>query len=154
MVEAQVARPEGAPPPVRPVAGAEGQARAALEASLPRARACYEEALARSAWVYGEVVVRITVRADGTVEDAASVLDTVGDPALVSCVERTAQAASLPAPGAGGLVLRYPFLFTSDVTPPEVVRALRQQYGLLPEDDAPAIEAPQRAPAPGTVETW
>ncbi|MBN1335876.1 MAG: AgmX/PglI C-terminal domain-containing protein [Deltaproteobacteria bacterium] len=126
----------------------------ALESSLPRIRACYDEALARRPEIYGEVVLRIAVQPDGSVQDAVSVLDTVSDPQLVRCVERAAHAARLPAPGPEGLLLRFPYLFTSTRTPPEIVRALQRQHGLLPREEPPAADAPPLLPAPGTVETW
>ena len=128
---------------------------AALDEARPRATSCYQAALVRDPYVYGEVLVRIALDPAGRVEDASAVLDTVGDRELVACVERLTQALRYPAPAGSGLQLRYPFLFSSDLTPPEVVRAMMAQHGLLQEDALEAdMEAPERAPAPGTLETW
>jgi outer membrane biosynthesis protein TonB len=145
---AAVAAPKG-PTPV------EEAALRVLDEARPRAATCYQAALARDVNIYGEVLVRIAVGSDGRVTEAASSLDTVGDHDLVTCVEDMVRALSFPAPGGDGLTLRYPFLFSSDLTPPEVVRAMLEQHGLLPQEPAdPDIDAPDRIPPSGTVETW
>lgn len=48
----------------------------------------------------GDVLVRFTVRPDGTVADAEAVALTPTDPAVLDCVRR--RAGSLNLPGAGG----------------------------------------------------
>lgn len=126
-----------------------------LDEARPRAAMCYQAALARDVNVYGEVLVRIVVGPGGQVTEAASSLDTVGDLELVTCIEDMVRSLGFPAPGGEGLTLRYPFLFSSDLTPPEVVRAMMGQHGLLPQEPVdPDIGAPDRVPPSGTVETW
>lgn len=128
----------------------------ALVAAQPRATSCYTAALEADPYLYGEVVVRLALDAEGRVLEAVSLMDTVGDRELVSCVERLAHALSYPAPGGEGLSLRYPFLFTSNLTPPEVVRAMKAHHGLI-EEGTPGtvdIEAPGRVPDEGTIEGW
>ncbi len=146
-VKAQVA-PKGPSPAEQRVLGALDEGRA-------RAASCYQAAVARDPYLYGEVVLRLALDAQGRVLQAESVMDTVGDRELVSCVERLAQALAYPAPGGEGLTLRYPFLFTSDLTPPEVIRAMQLHHGLL-DEERPSVEAgaPEHVPEPGTVETW
>ncbi len=127
----------------------------ALDDAQPRAVSCYTAALQNDPNLYGDVVVRLVLDAEGRVTEASSVMDTVGDRELVSCVERLAHALSYPEPGGEGLSLRYPFLFTSNLTPPEVVRAMKVHHGLIHDEPGTAdIEAPERQPLQGTVETW
>ncbi|MFH1468721.1 MAG: AgmX/PglI C-terminal domain-containing protein [Pseudomonadota bacterium] len=126
-----------------------------LDEARPRVTTCYQAALARDVNTYGEVLVRIVVDGEGRVTEAAASLDTVGDRELVTCVEDLVRSIAFPAPGAAGLTLRYPFLFSSDLTPPEVVRAMMEQHGLLPrEPNDPDVDDPERTPPTGTVETW
>ncbi len=127
-----------------------------LDASIARATSCYTKALQADPYLYGEVIVRLVLDADGGIVEAASSMDTVGDAELVSCVERLVQAQRFPAPGGQGFTLRYPYLFTSDLTPPEVVRAMKVHHGLI-EDELPGLDLETldgADPSTGTIDTW
>jgi hypothetical protein len=130
---------------------------AVLDAASERATSCYTQALQSDPYLYGEVVVGLMIDGDGGIARAESVMDTVGDRDLVSCVERTVQAQRFPSPGGEGLELRYPFLFTSDLTPPEVVRAMKAHHGLIEEGKPGTLELETldgADPAGGTIDTW
>jgi len=127
-----------------------------LDTASDRAASCYTKALERDPYLYGEVLLRLDLDAEGRVSQAASSMDTLGDQDLVGCVERLVQALHFPAPGGEGMSLRYPFLFTSDLTPPEVVRAMKANHGLL-EDEAPGLDLETldgADPSTGMYDTW
>lgn len=127
-----------------------------LDGASERAASCYAKALQQDPYLYGEVLIRLTIDAEGGVVEAASRMDTVGDLELVSCVERLVQAQRYPAPGGEGLSLRYPFLFSTDLTPPEVVRAMKANRGLL-EEELPGLDLETldgADPATGFWDTW
>lgn len=127
-----------------------------LDGARERAVSCYTKALQADPYLYGEVLVRLVLDADGGVVEASSRMDTVGDIELVRCVERLVQGQHYPAPGGEGLELRYPFLFSSDLTPPEVVRAMKAAHGLLVEEPVGLdLETLDGGPTGhGTIETW
>jgi len=127
-----------------------------LDAASERATSCYTKALERDPYLYGEVLLRLELDAEGRVSQAESSMDTLGDQDLVGCVERLVQALHFPAPGGEGMSLRYPFLFTSDLTPPEVVRAMKANHGLV-EDEAPGLDLETLDgvdPSTGMYDTW
>jgi hypothetical protein len=115
---------------------------------------CYELALARDPGAYGEVVVRFTTVADGWVSDATVFLSTLGDDAASGCVIAAVKALTFPGVTADQLTVLYPFLFTSDATPPEVARALKVRYGLLPPDPPGDPTNPKEPRPPGVVYLW
>lgn len=127
----------------------------AIDAAQPQALACYQAALARDPMAYGEVVVNVAVDASGRSRQASVALETVGDDALIACIEGLVRNVQFPAPTQPQVQGRYPFVFTSDRTPPEVVRTLQERYGLLPQEP---VENPKKTVVPslepGTVETW
>lgn len=129
---------------------------AAVDREKPQALACYQAALARNPQAYGEILVRVVVDGEGRARDAAMVLDTVGDDILVSCIEGLVRAVQFPIPSGPGVTGRYPFVFTSDLTPPEVVRTLQSRVGALPPEPPPSdpLQLKDVPPTPGTVETW
>lgn len=116
--------------------------------------ACYEAALARNPAAYGEVVVRFTIGAAGLVDDAAPQFSTLADDVAERCVADSVRRLQFPAPSRPGLTVVYPFLFTSDGTPPEVARALKVRYGLLSEDVDADLTDPKAEPPPGVVLVW
>jgi hypothetical protein len=136
--------------------GVEERVLQVLDGARERAVSCYTQALQANPYLYGEVLVRLVLDADGGVIEASSRMDTVSDLELVHCVERLVQGQHYPAPGGEGLELRYPFLFSSDLTPPEVVRAMKAAHGLLDEEpEGLDLETLDGGPTGhGTVETW
>ena len=143
-------------PPPRVDDDAEAAIIAVLDQAQPRAVSCYQAALKRDPYVYGEVLVRLELGDDGALKAAEAVMDTVGDNELVSCVERLVASLRYPRPRSALEAIRYPFLFTSDLTPPEVVRAMKAADGLIEEEEQGTVDvdAPDGGPPVGTVETW
>ena len=127
----------------------------AIDVVRPQSLACYQAALRRNPYAYGEVVVAVSVDGEGRARDASVVLETLGDDALVTCIEGIVRNVKFPVPGTPGTNGRYPFLFTSDLTPPEVVRALQDRYGLLPPEPMETDHKGMfQQPPLGTVVTW
>ncbi len=141
---------------VQAVAPASGDTRAQMRAVLDSAPVapCYTEALARAPDVWGEVVVELELDATGAVRAAGVHLTTLSDEPLIGCVLHVARSLRFAPPPQAGLLLRYPWVFTSDRTPPEAARALRVRYA----DEAPVPPGDphdRRTPAaPGTVTLW
>ncbi len=106
-----------------------------LHSSQPSAQTCYAEGVQRDPSLYGDLVARIEVSGDGTVTSVRTVLNTVRDEVVTGCVLEALQALSFPEPSKDPLVLKYPYVFVSDLTPPEVVRALYIEYGFIDPDD-------------------
>ena len=115
---------------------------------------CYEASLARDAGAYGEVVVAFTALADGTVEAASVHLSTLGDAEAEACVVRAVGALAFPGVTAERLSVLYPFVFTSDNTPPEAARALKARYKLLPPETEGDPTDPKAETPSGMVYLW
>ena len=156
--------PEEVAPPPAPAAGlvevsgmaAKADPREALRQVLATAAVtpCYEGALQRDARRYGEVVVRLSVLADGRVDEASVHLSTLSDDTAEACVVDAVRALSFPGVTATRLTALYPFVFTSDATPREVARALKVRYGLLPADPGGDPTNPKDATPEGVVYLW
>lgn len=113
---------------------------AVLDTAAVDAQDCYIEELERTPGAYGDLVFLATVGADGGVSKVEVALSTLSRD-MDRCVAEVVAALQFPAPKASGLTLRYPMVFTTDMTPPEVARALMLKHGLLdPEDEAAAAE--------------
>jgi hypothetical protein len=141
---------------VQAVAPASGDTRLRMRVALDAAPVapCYEAALLRAPDLWGEVVAELELDATGAVSESSVYLTTVADDALVACVLEVARGIRFPAPPQAGLRVRYPWVFTSDRTPPEVARALRVRYAGEPAVP-PGDPHDRRTPlAPGTVTLW
>jgi hypothetical protein len=130
--------------------------RSVLESARAAAGTCYGAAVRRSPDLHGEIIVRFSLAAAGTPLDVAASLATVTDAQMVACVESVVGGLTFPRPIKQGLVVRYPFVFTSDRTPPEVTRALLIRYGLLPPTDTNLAVDFDKKPTKekGTYQTW
>ncbi len=115
---------------------------------------CYEASLTRDPRAYGEVVVAFTVGPDGRVTEAGVHLSTLGDAAAEACAVDAVRALAFPGVTSDQLVVVYPFVFTSDATPPEVARALKVRYGLLPDELEGDPADPKAEVPPGVVYLW
>lgn len=132
--------------------------RAVLDQANPAFQACYTQALARDPLAYGQITLRVVLDAQGQVEQGTALLSTLGDAQAEACVEEAARALVFPAPSRPGLAMRYPVVFTSQLTPPEVTRALLLNNGLLTlEEEEAALQEAAQTGEPlekDWVETW
>lgn len=153
------------PPPAPPLghgtvvqlesAGVAAAEKAAVLRALQGAevRPCFEALLARTPEAYGEVVVRFTVGTGGGVTDAAAQFSTLADSEADGCVAAAVRATPFPNRDTPITVV-YPFLLLTERTPPEVARALRDRYGLLPEHEKDPSGDPRTPIPPGIVVVW
>lgn len=116
-------------------------------------RPCFEALLARAPQAYGEVVIRFTVGPGGLVTDASPTFSTLGDDEAARCVAEAVRAVVFPDRDIPITVV-YPFLLLTERTPPEVSRALRDRYGLLPESERDPGTDPRSPVPPGIVVVW
>jgi len=128
---------------------------AVLQQTNAPALDCYVAALATHPNVYGELRVKIHVGQDGAVQTAGTIVGTVNHAGLEACVLETVRGLTFPQPRQeDGVRVSYPFLFTSDTTPPEVVRALRIRHGLLNPALEKISEDPEAEPVQGQEGWW
>lgn len=113
---------------------------------------CYEAALARDAGLYGEIVVRFSVDEHGAVPEALVHLSTLGDPAADVCVLDAVKALKFTDVESTSVL--YPFVFTSDATPPVAARALKVKYGLLASEPEGDPSKPGEQSPPGVIYLW
>ena len=114
---------------------------------------CYAALLARDPAAYGEVVVEVVVGRDGVVTEGRVHFTTLAEEAA-GCVVDVVRGVRLPPAPQDGFVVRYPYLFSSTATPPEIARSLRVRYGLEPAIPVGNPDDP-KAPRPaGVVTTW
>ncbi len=114
---------------------------------------CYAALLARDPAAYGEVVVEVVVGRDGVVTEGRVYFATLAEEAA-GCVVDVVRGVRLPPAPQDGFVVRYPYLFSSTATPPEIARAMRVRYGLEPAIPTGNPENP-KAPRPaGVITTW
>ncbi|MFT5587798.1 MAG: hypothetical protein ACI9VR_005411 [Cognaticolwellia sp.] len=129
-----------------------------LDQANPAFQACYTQALARDPLAYGQVTLRVVLDATGQVQQGVALLSTLGDAQAEACIEQVAGALVFPAPSRPGLAMRYPLVFTSQLTPPEVTRALLLNNGLLTlEQEEAALQQAAQSGEPlekSWVETW
>ena len=130
--------------------------RRVLQGAGAAATTCYGAALSRMPDLHGEVIVRFAIDADGQAKDVTTSLTTIGDLEMVQCVEQVVSQLAFPVPSKASLTVRYPFVFTSDRTPPEVTRTLLTRYGLLEEEESGSdfTLEDESPPTEGTYQTW
>ncbi len=116
-------------------------------------RPCFEALLAANPLAYGEVVVRFTVGPGVAVTEAAPAFSTLGDAATDQCVADAVRGVPFPNRDTAITVL-YPFLLLTERTPLEVGRALRDRYGLLPENEKDPGSEPGSPVPSGLVVVW
>ncbi|MCP4804663.1 MAG: AgmX/PglI C-terminal domain-containing protein [Proteobacteria bacterium] len=107
-----------------------------LDQAAPRAQTCYEAALTEDPLLYGDALVVLQLHEDGQVEDVELTLSTLGSAQMDDCLLDVLRGLEFPS---GGVSLRYPFVFTSSLTPPEITRTLMLKHGLI-DLDAEALE--------------
>jgi len=128
---------------------------AVLQSTAGPALDCYTAALAGQPDLFGEMRVRIQISKEGTVEEVRSTYSTVHSSDLDSCVVEVVKELTFPAPSAErALAVSYPFLFTSDLTPANVVRALRIRNGLLDPTQEAVSDEPNAEQVAGEEGWW
>ena len=126
-----------------------------LQTTGEPALACYTDALSSQADLFGELRVRLKIAPDGTVPEVATSYSTLRNPTLESCVHAVVKDLTFPAPSKKeGLSVSYPFLFTSDLTPANIVRGLKIKNGLLDPTTEMMSEEPDATPVDGEEGWW
>jgi hypothetical protein len=128
-----------------------------LQTSQPAAQACYAKAIHRDPSLYGDLVARVDIGGDGTVSSAAIARTTLHDQEIGDCVVAALRVLQFPAPARDTLVVSYPYVFVSDLTPPEVVRALYIKYGFIDPDQEVTDDDKRKSMASGEegwYESW
>jgi hypothetical protein len=72
---------------------------------------CYERRLAVDPALAGTVVIHWTIEETGQVTEACITEDTVGDRAIVACVNQLVREGAFPAPRGGAISVSLPFRF-------------------------------------------
>jgi TonB family protein len=81
-------------------------------------RNCYELELQKDHGLAGRVVVKFSVRPDGSVRTATVASSTLGNATVESCVVASARRWQFPAvPGRGEAIVTYPFVLTPSQRP-------------------------------------
>lgn len=91
--------------------GAQGES--ALRAKGGQARGCYNRALRNNPTLEGKLTVNMKVGSTGAVCSATISGDTLGDPAVSSCVQQMFRAGKFPAPAGGCVDVQLPLNFVS-----------------------------------------
>ena len=126
-----------------------------LQTTTGPALACYSKALATQADLFGELRVRLIIAPDGSVPEVATTHSTLRNSEMESCVHGVVKGLAFPALSkAEGLIVSYPFLFTSDLTPANVVRGLKIRNGLLDPGGETMSEEPDADPVNGEDGWW
>lgn len=126
-----------------------GQAlRVAMRAHAPALQKCYRRELKQSRDCYGELVLHLELEADGRQRQTRVDFSTLPGPELDPCILAALSKVVLPPPPHAGFTVRYPLVFTSKRTPPEVVEALRQRYQLEPLEPEPRRKKKASEPDP------
>ena len=80
-------------------------------------RYCYEKELARTPGIFGKIVMKWVIKADGTVESATTAESQMNNQGVESCLATRILRWEFPKPKGGGIVIvNYPFVFK--VAPP------------------------------------
>ncbi len=92
-------------------------ANVSAEPLLPRVRVCYQEAVARNPAVAGSAFLSALVKSDGSLV-STSVYGSVGDPALMGCLELAMQGWSFSGWGGEGVTdVAIPLVFRVEAPP-------------------------------------
>jgi TonB family protein len=87
-----------------------GALNSAVSGTAGLARGCYQRAL-RTGGAEGRIMVSVSVGADGRLCSARIASDSVGNPAISSCVLSKFQSRSYPKPKQGCVVINVPIAF-------------------------------------------
>ena len=106
-------------------------------------RICYEEGLRRTQKLHGTIKLRLTIGSNGRPSGVQQLATELGDPAVVSCVVKSAMGLGLPPPSSGAPQVTLDISLWPGDEPVSVKTALRGKSAVLPE--APAIAETLRA---------
>ncbi len=85
---------------------------AAIRARIQTIQACYEAGLARNPTLAGRIVLQLTIRESGRVDEPRVTEDSLGDPAVIECAAGVLREMTFdPPPRGGPVVFAYPFVF-------------------------------------------
>lgn len=94
-----------------------GQLTPALQSGLRarggQARGCYDRALRNNSMLEGKLTVQVRIGPMGTACDARITADSLGDPAVSSCVTQIFKSAKFPAPTGGCVDTAVPLNFVA-----------------------------------------
>jgi hypothetical protein len=110
------APPKGAATPTPPARAPDGELDPELvarfvRARLPEIKGCYESELAKKPTLSGKVTMTWTIKVDGTVGGVGVADDTLGAPAVASCLKARVSAWRFPPPVGGSIDVNFPFVF-------------------------------------------
>ncbi len=114
-------------------------------------QACYQAALQVDPDLYGELSLVFRIGRDGHVGAVKVDFSTLQSPALEPCVLDVFGRLVLPPPPRADMKVRYPFLFTSERTPPEIMATFTKHYHLERE---PAEGGREEAPRDDYDAPW
>jgi TonB family protein len=80
-------------------------------AHMPSFHRCYERQLRLEPRLTGRVTLQLEIDASGAVSSARAIDDSMGSPAVASCIESAAAAMRFPAPPGGARSFSFPLLF-------------------------------------------
>jgi outer membrane biosynthesis protein TonB len=83
----------------------------ALRAKAGQVRSCYERALAHNAGLQGKIEVDVRIAPSGEVCSTSIAKETLGDPAVLSCVLQRFRSGQFPKPSGGCIDTRVPINF-------------------------------------------
>lgn len=94
------------------------RAQEALRAAMPELERCYDDWLRLQPKLGGRLSLRLSLAADGRVNQVALLDGGVGNVAFEGCLRSVLASARFPAPAAGGGELTLPLAFVAPPTPP------------------------------------
>ncbi len=103
--------PAGCSSPCKGTAG--GDLVSALSARAAGSRSCYNNALRRNPNLEGKMTVNLRVSPSGAVCSVSTSNNSLGDPAVASCVSAQFRATQFPKPQGGCVDMAAPLNFTS-----------------------------------------
>lgn len=110
-----------------------------VRSSFGRFRACYDAGLRNDPNLSGNVRVRFTISASGSVKKA-SASGSIPDEKVISCVQRAFNSLSFPQPEGGEVSVTYPIVFSSSGDSGDRSSA--------PPASKPRSDAPRESPPP------
>jgi len=86
-------------------------ARSFIKSNTNRVRNCYEKELKVNNILQGTVTTQIAINPDGSVANVKFVSDSVGSPAMRTCIKQEISSWTFPKPTGGRAEVQFPFRF-------------------------------------------